>query len=205
MNRREVLAGAGSGLVASFSGCTRLRSNVATICSRPITNLDHLEFETRMPTALGGWSRWVSATMWEGGILATAPEHLDRFTADEFYEARDVSESDPEAFEVAAEDRTFFEGTDFERAFVLGIAVASSGASSPARITHVVRDGTAVHAYVCIRRKGTQADWAPQFRLARVHSDWVPEGVRVTFTDGGGFDTPETFESDGQGVRGLDR
>ncbi|RQG92715.1 hypothetical protein EA462_00320 [Natrarchaeobius halalkaliphilus] len=174
MRRRALLATAGT---TTFAGCS-----LPTRCSRPSLRADHLEFESE---ELGSLSRWIGR---ETAILATRPAHIDRFEPPE----RIASEND---VELSADDRERLERTAFDESFAVGIVVGSSGQSTSARVTHVVRENERVHCYICIRRRGTTDDWAPQIRLVRVETSWKPESVRVTFTDG--RDGTETFDTDG--------
>ncbi|RQG94422.1 hypothetical protein [Natrarchaeobius chitinivorans] len=176
MRRRALLATVGT---TTLAGCA---AGLPTICSRPSLRADRLEFET---DRLRSISRWVGQ---EDAALATQPAHVSRFEPPEEFAA----ETDAELVD---EDRAVLEETAFEEAFVVGIIVGSSGQSSDARVTHVVREDDRVHCYICIRRRGMTDDWAPQSRLVRVDSSWEPETVRVTFTNG--QDGTQTFDSDG--------
>lgn len=177
MNRRALLAALGT---ASLAGCS-----LPALCARPSFRDDRLGFDTRQFASVGRW--WHD----QGAILATRPEHVDRFEpppeVDEQFDA-----------ELEADERAFLEETDFDESIVVGLLVASSGQSSDASVTHVVRDDGRVHCYVCIRRKGRTDDLAPQGRLVRIGESWNPETVRVTFTDG--RDSTETFDADGTGA-----
>ncbi|ELY66404.1 hypothetical protein [Natronococcus jeotgali] len=177
MSRRGLLAALGT---VPLAGCS-----LPALCARPSFRDDRLEFETRQFSSVG--------RLWhdQGAILATRPEQLDRFEPPaEIAEQRDAA--------LASDERAFLEETAFGESFVVDLLVASSGQSSDARVTHVVREGDRVHCYVCIRRKGRTDDLAPQGRLVRVAEPWDPEGVRVTFTDG--RESTETFDVDGTGA-----
>ncbi|TYT61091.1 hypothetical protein [Natrialba swarupiae] len=176
VRRRTLLAAVGT---TTLAGCT---TGLPTVCSRPSFRADRLEFETQRLRSI---SRWVQQ---EDAALATRPDHVERFEPPSEFAA----ETDAE---LADEDRTFLAETDFDEAFVVGIVVGSSGQSTDARVTHVVREDDRAHCYICIRRRGMTDDWAPQPRLVRVDSAWEPEAVRVTFTNG--QDSTETFDSDG--------
>lgn len=179
MRRRALLATVG---VASLAGCTA--AGLPTLCSRPALRADRLEFETMQYASIGRW--W----SYPGAILATERSHAERFEPPEAIAARrDVDLDD--------EERAFIDATDFDESILVGVVVGTSGQSTDASVTHVVRDGGRVHCYVCIRRRGRTDDLSPQGRLIRVRESWDPDEVRVTFTNG--RDSTETFDSDGTG------
>ncbi|WP_124190419.1 hypothetical protein [Natrarchaeobius oligotrophus] len=176
MRRRALLAAVGT---TTLAGCA---AGLPTTCSRPSFRADRLEYEALELQSLGGWIGRDRA------ILATEAEHVDRFEPPaEFAAEADVA--------LSSDDRERIDETDFDEGFAVGVVVGSSSRSSDARVTHVVREDARVHCYVCIRRRGETDDWAPQARLVRVESDWDPETVRVTFTNG--RDGTDVFDDDG--------
>lgn len=177
MNRRALLAALGT---VPLAGCS-----LPALCARPSFRDDRLEFEARSFSSVGQWWRD------QGAILGTRPDHVDRFEPPEEVAAQIDAE-------LSTDERAFVEETNFDESIVVGLLVASSGQSSDASVTHVVREDGRVHCYVCIRRKGRTDDLAPQGRLVRIGESWNPETVRVTFTDG--RDSTETFDVDGTGA-----
>lgn len=174
--RRRALLAALPAATAGVAGCPLFAR-----CSRPPSNADRLEFDSRTADS----SEWANRNE---AVLVTEPAHVERLLP---------PEDSPIDYELPESDRTYIEDTDFGSAFLVAVVVGSSGNSSEPRITHAVRDDDRIHLYACIRRRGMTDDWAPYPRLVRLFREWTPSGIRVTFTDG--RDGVTSFDRDGTG------
>ena len=189
MRRRALLATAG---LTALAGCTGL--HVPTICSRPSSRADRLDFETHEFSSVNRWSPY------EDAVLATEAAHVERFELPEdiVEVVEEQDDMDVKDFRLTSDERAFIENTDFEESILVGVRVLAPYRSTEPRVTHVVNEGESVHCYVCVNWRGPAGSGNWGSWLIRVHDSWTPEQVRVTFTNGSA--STDTFESAGTGL-----